>query len=67
LFEGAIVGPKRRTHFKQVPLDVIKKIIEENARQEKIKTGEKPRGSKKKGWEANLLKTTPPNVCGEGT
>jgi hypothetical protein len=38
--------PKLRTHFEQVPLEVVKKIVEEEIRQEK--TTDKAQGSKKK-------------------
>jgi hypothetical protein len=62
-----IVTPMKKTYFEQVPLEAIQKIVEENAQQEKIKTGEEPRGAKKKGREAGLLKTTRANACGEGT
>jgi hypothetical protein len=54
----------KKTHFEQVPLKAIKKIVEENDRQERIRTPEKPLGSKKKGWEADLLETTSANACG---
>jgi len=61
------VTPMKKTHFEQVPLDVIKKIVEESARQEKIKTGPEPRESKKKGSEADFSETTPALPCGVGT
>jgi hypothetical protein len=64
--EGMIVAPMKKTYFEQVPLEAIKNIIEENERKEKVKTGEEPRGTKKKGREAGLLNTSPANAFGEG-
>jgi hypothetical protein len=40
---------KHETHFEQVPLEVVKKIVEEEAKQEK--TSEQARGTKKKKLE----------------
>jgi len=55
------VAPTRKTHFEQVPLEAIKRIVEENARQEKIITGEEARRIQKKGTEADLLEATMAN------
>jgi hypothetical protein len=49
---------KRKTHFEQVPLEVIKKIIEENVRQQKTSTGEDALGTGAKDAEADLLEAT---------
>ena len=57
--------PKRKTHFEQVPLEVIKKVIEENALQEKTNTGEEPRETKKKDAEADLLQAMTANGWSE--
>jgi hypothetical protein len=62
-----IMTPMKKTYFEQVPLKAIKKIVEENDRQERIRSGEKPPESKKKGWEADLLETTSANAGGVGT
>jgi len=59
------VTPKRKTHFEQVPLEVIKKIVEENARQEKVNIGEEARGTKTKDTEADLLETMTANGWSE--
>jgi hypothetical protein len=59
------VTPKRKTHFEQVPLEVIKKIVEENARQERTNTGEDARGTKKKDAEADLLEALTANGWSE--
>jgi hypothetical protein len=56
--EGVIVTPQRKAHFAQVPLAAIKKIVEEEARQRKIKADEEALVSKKKDEEPNLLETT---------
>jgi hypothetical protein len=55
----------RKTHFEQIRLEVIKGILEENARQEKIETDLEARGTKKKDWEADLLETTKANGSSE--
>ena len=46
-----------RTHFEQVPLEVIKRILEENARQERIATDREASVTAKKDWETDLLET----------
>ena len=57
--------PKRKTHFEQVPLEVIKKVIEENALQEKTNTGEETRETKKKDAETDLLEAMKANGWSE--
>jgi hypothetical protein len=37
------VPPMRKTHFEQIPLEVIKVVLEENARQEKLRTDQETR------------------------
>jgi hypothetical protein len=59
------VTPKRKTHFEQVPLEVIKKVIEENALQEKTNTGEETRETKKKDAETDLLEAMKANGWSE--
>lgn len=43
---------KPKTHFEQVPLEVVKKIAEKEIKQEK--TTEQAQGTKKKGWKENV-------------
>jgi hypothetical protein len=59
------VTPKRKTHFEQVPLEAIKKIVEENALQEKTNTGEEVRGTKTKDTEADVLEAMTANGWSE--
>jgi hypothetical protein len=56
---------KRRTHFEQVSMEVIRKIIDENALKEKIITSEEARGTEKQYAEADLLETTAANGWSE--
>jgi hypothetical protein len=45
--------PKPKTHFEQVPLETVKKIIEEEV--DLKKTNEPVREAKKKKWEEDFL------------
>jgi hypothetical protein len=54
-----------KTHFEQIPLEVIKGILEENERQERIETDREARGTKKKDWENDLLEPTTANGWGK--
>jgi hypothetical protein len=54
-----------KTHFEQVPLEAIKGILEENARQERIETDREARGTTKKNLETDLLESTTANEWGE--
>jgi hypothetical protein len=46
--------PKRKTHFEQVSVEVIKKIIAENAQQENIRTGLDPQVTNERDTEPDL-------------
>lgn len=46
---------KAKTHFEQVPLEVVKKIVEEKTKQEQ--EAEQGRAIKTKKWEEKLLQT----------
>jgi hypothetical protein len=55
----------RKTHFEQIPMEVIKEIVEENARQKKIRADEAACVTKKKDVEAEPFETTTASACGE--
>lgn len=55
----------RKTHFEKIPLEAIKGILEENARQERIETDREARGTTKEDWETDILETTTANEWGE--
>jgi hypothetical protein len=59
------MGTMRKTHFEQVPLDVIQRVLEENARQEKIRTDRETHEEIKKNWETDVLETTTANGWSE--
>jgi hypothetical protein len=56
---------KRKTHFEQVSVEVIKEIIAENARQEKIRTDLDPQVTNERDTATDLLEAVTANVWRE--
>jgi hypothetical protein len=57
--------PMGKTHFEQVPVEVIEGILEENSRRERIQTGRETPETKKKDRETDILETMTPNAWSE--
>jgi hypothetical protein len=57
--------PKRKTHFEQISLETIKKIVEENARQQKLESDEHALRTETKDPEADLIEATTANGWSE--
>jgi|HubBroStandDraft_6_1064221.scaffolds.fasta_scaffold27900_7 hypothetical protein len=57
--------PKRKTHFEQIPLEMIKKIVKENERQQKMETEEDALRAETKDPEADLIGATTANGWSE--
>jgi hypothetical protein len=56
---------KRKTHFEQVSVEMIKKIIAENAHQENIRTSLDPQVTSERDTEPDLLEAVTANVWRE--
>jgi|HubBroStandDraft_2_1064218.scaffolds.fasta_scaffold556642_1 hypothetical protein len=56
---------KRKTHFEQVSVEVIKEIIAENARQEKIRTDLDPQVTNERDTATDLLEAVTANAWRE--
>jgi hypothetical protein len=56
---------KRKTHFEQVSVEMIKKIIVENAHQENIRTSLDPQVTSERDTEPDLLEAVTANVWRE--
>jgi hypothetical protein len=56
---------KRKTHFEQISVEVIKEIIAENARQEEIRTGLDSQVTIDRDTKAEVLETETANVWRE--
>jgi len=60
-----IMTLKRKTHFEQVSVEVIKEIIAENARQEKIRTDLDPQVTNERDTATDLLEAVTANAWRE--
>ena len=56
---------KRKTHFEQISVEMIKEIIAENARLESIRTALDSPVTNERDAEPDLLEATTANVCRE--
>jgi hypothetical protein len=56
---------KRKTHFEQISVEAIKKIIAENAQQEKIRTSLDPQITNEREAEPDLLEAVTANAWRE--
>jgi len=57
--------PKRKTHFEQISVELIKEIIAENARQGNIRTDLNPQVTNERDTEPGLLEAVTANACRE--
>jgi hypothetical protein len=63
--QGMIMTPMKKTRFEQVPLEMIRKIIEENARRQKTNSSKPAKGIKKPDAKSDLVETTASNGLSE--
>ena len=56
---------KRKTHFEQISVEAIKKIIAENARQENMRTSLDPQITNERETEPDLLEAVTANAWRE--
>jgi hypothetical protein len=63
--QGMNMTPMKKTRFEQVPLEIIRKVIEENARRQKTHPMKPAKGTKKPDAKADLVETTASNGLSE--